>query len=790
MSALNQDQILLDDNITKIFERKIEIGAVIQFNLLQRIIEEFIKRQKELNDKLNNLELKINTLDRPLSRQMSEENIIKNLDESKTNLNFEPDKEISLKEKQNEKEKEDLKENENSKRSNLNEEKKEITENKEQTDTKTNIVENKNNNKKDILNNQYRLLSFRFDKVEKTLKDLTKKVYESNENNQNNNDNNDNNNNNNKDNKLLKNQNEKINKLEEEINQINQKIKEINVIQVDLPNDTEETKDKSAEIFKIFTKKLDLVENKTKKCEEDIFKLKKDLTDSNNLISSDKNNFNEFIKDTNKNMNDIKILINKEVTVMKNLIKENDEKLKNMKDNFDNENQNNKMIIEELKKNNENNAGNNLNAIKSRFNEKIDNLNNEFKNLLNKSSSETEKYLKSMINSLLGNIKNEISSLKENMKDKLVKTDIDHLELKLKDIENRLATETLRNETLEKEVNSCNDTCTKTVKMIEYLNGIVLKNKNPELGQEKKDDMLKGFLTINEKDMMQSFVDKIEFNREIKNIYKKIEQILEVESENYKFTQHIEGRLKFFVTQNELKTMEQCLKNMLDELKNIFVRKYMEKTEILKNLKYLEIQMKALYDSNPGVIKEGDNWLLAKKPMNNYLCASCESYLGELKNKNIYLPWNKIPPHDSRKYRMGNGFSRMLELVNTDLMKNAEKIDNNLIIKIDDKKSNYENNTPLPRLGSQINLKKWNQPNNTFYATNNDNVEKRLNNSADGLDINNSDSANKKNNRNSHEHNNIGKSLSNVGLGKNKNSLDTNTGPQLLKIVKKTKKDI
>ena len=196
------------------------------------------------------------------------------------------------------------------------------------------------------------------------------------------------------------------------------------------------------------------------------------------------------------------------------------------------------------------------------------------------------------------------------------------------------------------------------------------------------------------------------------------------------------------------------------------------------------------------MIKEGDNWLLAKKPMNNYLCASCEAYIGDLKNKNTYLPWNKIPTHDNKKYRMGNGFSRMLELVNTDLMKNAERINDNLIIKIDDKKINNDSITPLPlpRLGSQINLKKWNKTNNTFYAMNNDNVEKKLNNSADGLEQNsNSESMNKVNrNRmnNMQDLENVGKSMNNLGAGITKKTYDKNNkSPKVLKIVKKTKKD-
>ena len=48
-----------DIDINSIFERKIELGAVIQFNLLQRVLEEFIKRQKSMNDKIALLESKI-----------------------------------------------------------------------------------------------------------------------------------------------------------------------------------------------------------------------------------------------------------------------------------------------------------------------------------------------------------------------------------------------------------------------------------------------------------------------------------------------------------------------------------------------------------------------------------------------------------------------------------------------------------------------------------------------------------------------------------------------------------
>jgi hypothetical protein len=103
----------------------------------------------------------------------------------------------------------------------------------------------------------------------------------------------------------------------------------------------------------------------------------------------------------------------------------------------------------------------------------------------------------------------------------------------------------------------------------------------------------------------------------------------------------------------------------------------MEKPEIFKNLKILEIQIKNIYDNIPGLIhaKEGDNWLLAKKPLNSYLCASCESYIGDLKENNTYVPWNKYPMRDpnDKLYRLGNGFSKMLQMIQVD---ENEKLNN------------------------------------------------------------------------------------------------------------------
>ena len=787
MSNLRNEKILLDDNIRDIFEQKIEVGAVIQFNLLQRIIEEFIKRQKYLSDKVNNLELLINPSIGPFNNTVTEEN---KFEESKSNLDEKINKEIIIKETEN-----------NSDNKNLIKDNIDKPENQEKNLKQEKIKNEENNNnveqnyKKGLNNNQYRILSLRIDKLEKNLNETIKRVNTSNEKEPQNTQNEI------YDDKLIKKQDEKIEQLENEINYINQKIKEMDSIQVEYTNDnkeeSEESKNKNAQIMKMLTKKIDLMESKSKKNDEDIVKLRKDLTELNAVLSTDKNSYSEFSNEINKNYNKFIVAINKDFNALKILMSEKDEKIKNdLINKFEKETSNINQMIDELK----NNINNYIQNViideilaSSEFNEKLNDLKNDLRNKMKQNVSEVEKNIKSKINSLsIENFQKQITSIQEDLKEKLVKSDLDYIDLKFKDLENRLSTQTLKLENLEKDINVCNDTITKSVKMIEYLSGHVINNDEPDNNPIiKKEEINKNMFSLEEKDL-EFFVNKDELNQEIKKLNEKIEQILIVESENYKFIQYLQSRLKYFVNQKDFKILEQCLINMLEDLKTNITRKYMEKTEILKNIKSLEIQLKNVQDSIPNMVKEGDNWLLARKPMNNYLCASCEAFIGDLKNKNTFLPWNKIPPHDmNAKYRMGNGFSRMLELVNTDLIKNAEKVNDNFIIKLDEKKINYDNIYSLPRVGSQINLKKLNKKTNTFYVNNNENIEKKLNNSMDGLDNDNENTPLKndlKGRNNALRQNSIGKYINDFGAVTLSYDKDFNS-PQVLKIIKKPKKD-
>lgn len=53
-------------------------------------------------------------------------------------------------------------------------------------------------------------------------------------------------------------------------------------------------------------------------------------------------------------------------------------------------------------------------------------------------------------------------------------------------------------------------------------------------------------------------------------------------------------------------------------------------------------------------MEKGENWLLAKKPIGGYKCASCESYIGDLTENMQQVNWNKYPVRDptEKSYRV------------------------------------------------------------------------------------------------------------------------------------------
>lgn len=117
----------------------------------------------------------------------------------------------------------------------------------------------------------------------------------------------------------------------------------------------------------------------------------------------------------------------------------------------------------------------------------------------------------------------------------------------------------------------------------------------------------------------------------------------------------------------------------LDELNKKFVLKN-ENSTALKNLEDQFKRIILLLATK--VDHENDNWLIAKKPINGYSCAACESFIGDLKEEknDKYINWKKMPMREREKekeqekekiYRLGNGYSHVLKMVGVDNNKNV-----------------------------------------------------------------------------------------------------------------------
>ena len=134
----------------------------------------------------------------------------------------------------------------------------------------------------------------------------------------------------------------------------------------------------------------------------------------------------------------------------------------------------------------------------------------------------------------------------------------------------------------------------------------------------------------------------------------------------------------------DLKALEDALMSKMEDLKIAFAKKFAEKNEVNRGMKYLDQQIRNIIQIYIKKIEKGDNWLLSKKPISSNLCASCESYIGDIKDmnnaNNIYVPWNKYPVKDTndKLYRMGNGYSKMLQMIQVDENEKKKEQGNNI----------------------------------------------------------------------------------------------------------------
>jgi hypothetical protein len=145
--------------------------------------------------------------------------------------------------------------------------------------------------------------------------------------------------------------------------------------------------------------------------------------------------------------------------------------------------------------------------------------------------------------------------------------------------------------------------------------------------------------------------------------------------------------LKKAASVQDLKNLEEYFVDLLEEIKDKTSKLYPKKSDVNKSFKSVELQIKQIYEFLNKRDEQGDNWMLAKKPLGGYSCASCETYLGDLRENNEKIFWNQLPDREpsinTNSNKIGNGFSRILNLVNISKEMKKENLFNNSITKPD-----------------------------------------------------------------------------------------------------------
>ena len=500
----------------------------------------------------------------------------------------------------------------------------------------------------------------------------------------------------------IKEMKDKISKIRNEIEQINIKVNDFKVY--DIFKDISSTGgdiEASKLLFKTLEKKMEerflFQEEKLKNDEEEALKLKNEIINLKNNSS--------FEKKSLISMKEKIINLQNEIDINKNNITEkltkDIEKIKE-KEKKNLEDINNKFIdiIKQIKE-----LSNLVNIIKEETEKETKN-----KNIEEDNSSTIQKFDESnfvnidKFNELKGSILKKINNLEKKYQDyseikneqfekeiNSIKIELENKKPSQQEFYNLSAQvsqfsevfDTMKEENtiLQNDLKKTRDNISALIKRYE---NVVFQTMNLNKGNEQSDDC-----KISGKNILQKFDDYVEisiFNEFIRE-QTKFSEKLKKDFDSYRhFYDEIIETLKKAASVQDLKNLEEYFVDLLDEFKDKSNKFFSKKSEVNKNFKALELQIKQLYEYIIKKDEHGENWMLAKKPLGGYSCASCEAYLGELKENNEKILWNQLPEREVANIninRMGNGFSRILNLVNINKEINNENLFNSSMIKPD-----------------------------------------------------------------------------------------------------------
>ena len=390
------------------------------------------------------------------------------------------------------------------------------------------------------------------------------------------------------------------------------------------------------------------VENMIPKINQFIIQIDK-INETENKFQEDLDNIK---KENEENTNEIKTVINNDIN----------NNIENLKNNIE-QNLENKIADLEKKMNEiKDNKGDNFDILKLGLGnnevnqEAIDALDKKITDLRKKMHDINNTLKLYMSNNETDSIKNELKDMKILLDKKITKDDLKELynyhmntSDEINDMKDQISLTYEDIRKLTKDINNIQQ-------KIESINGnLSLLRDNPKIGNAPIIDFSK-------------YIDQAKLTETLRPILKEMEKI-------YREFDSVRRDLSVFDEENKKNTKSQINKldddinKKINELKNVIQKKYLEKTEFNKSIKTLEVQIKSLGDEGK---KDADSWLLAKRPLKCFNCASCEANIKNDYNSADYLPWKKYPKGE-KIHRMGQGFSHMLQMMTSEFVKSIER---------------------------------------------------------------------------------------------------------------------
>ena len=427
-----------------------------------------------------------------------------------------------------------------------------------------------------------------------------------------------------------------------------------------------------------------------------IDKLNNDMQNIKNKLEEIDNKFNQYKLKLNKEISESNNEIRKNIS--ENILKIKEQSKKELTELNEDINQKINLLNTTTKTLNEKTTENEKlmnksNSINNTFLVKLDLMNSKFNEYASK--SDFEKYKLSLFNQL----ENENRQRKIDISS--IKNSINALKIELAEITNDTSVQDTIMALKQKQDSA--------YILIEKIQEYQRMSKEKEKKNFFVDASgLVGIDKFNEyKNAQNKIIDKIK--RENIDLLRELSKVKEVDLNN---------KTNF----KDLKNLEDNIlikfENLLEQIKEKFVqKKYLE-----KYFKIYEYNINQSLEEFKSELKPGKRWLLAKKPL-GHLCASCETYLGELSKYNENSKNISKASEEKKNLKLSVGFSKVINLINKDEnnkcgsfsldLSNVNNGRNNSLIKI--KKNFIKDNTAINNLNNTSKINKINSENNKSF---------------------------------------------------------------------------